>query len=94
MDTEIILVRYRQDESSGYIAVTVKSRTTDGASSWDGPEMTYGVDAVGFVHRFNSSMEQFEAWVASQHQQYVGANRDLLTKLEARKGMVIGKKPA
>jgi len=90
METKIILVGYRHDDHTGHVSVTVKSVTTDGNASWEGPERVYGVDSVAFVHRFNSDPEQFEAWVAGQHKQYLGAHNELTEHLKSRKGKVIG----
>lgn len=90
MTTEIILVKYGADGRTGHISVTVKSHTVDGNNSWDGPERTYGTDAASFKNRFNSDPEQFEAWVAGEHKQYIGAHEALMAALEARKGKCIG----
>lgn len=90
MNTKIILVRYGQDQRTGHITVTVKSKTTDGDHTWDGPERQYGCDATSFRERFNSDPEQFEAWIASEHKQYLGANAKLMEHLDTRKGKVIG----
>jgi hypothetical protein len=90
METQVILVRYGQDARTGHISVVVKSHTVDGKNSWDGPERTYGTDAASFQKRFNSDPEQFEAWVAGEHKQYMGANDALMEHLASRKGKVIG----
>ena len=90
MKTEILLVGYHQDQRTGHISARVKSRTTDGTSTMDGPEMVYGVDALAFRHRFNSNPEEFEAWIANQHRAYIGASQAIMEHLSKRKGMVIG----
>lgn len=90
METKITIVDYSVDSRTGHIAVRVKSRTVDGNSSWDGPEMVYGVDALAFRKRFNSDIEQFEAWVSHEHQSNIGANMKLTQALLQRKGKQIG----
>lgn len=90
LETRITITDYNVDSKSGHISVKVKSQTTDGNQSWEGPEMVYGVDAVSFVNRFHSNIEEFEAWVSSQHQQYRGASQQLIDALQERKGKIIG----
>lgn len=89
-DTQIIITDYDHDQKTGHISVRVKSRTKDGNATWDGPERTYGCDAVMFRSRFNSDIAQFEAWVVHQHKANEGAHKELTQALLARKGKVIG----
>ena len=88
--TEIIIVDYSQDARTGHISVRVKSHTVDGNASWDGPERIYGMDALAFRGRFKGDIEQFEAWVVSEHRQNLGADLVLTDALLKRKGKVIG----
>ena len=89
-ETKIIIVDYEQNGLTGHITVKVKTHTADGNSSWDGPIMQYGVDALAFRTRFSGDIEQFEAWVVSEHRANIGANQKLTEALLARKGKVIG----
>lgn len=88
--TQIKIIDYGQDQKTGHISIRVKSQTVDGNSSWEGPEMVYGVDAVSFVKRFNSDIEQVKTWIAGQHKVYIGASKSLAEELEKLKGQVIG----
>lgn len=89
-ETQIIIEDYQQNPKTGHITVYVKSHTVDGNNSWDGPVMTYGVDAIAFKNRFGGDIAQFESWVVAEHKSITGADATLTAALEARKGKVIG----
>ena len=71
---------------SGHISIKVKSVTTRGQQSWDGPVRTYGVDAAAFQTRFQGDLEQLKAWIKSQHTGHHGVHNDLVAALQKLKG--------
>ena len=72
--------------ASGHISVKVKSVTTQGTQTWEGPQRTYGVDAAAFQTRFQGDVEQLKAWIKSQHSCYHGVHNDLVKTLAGMKG--------
>lgn len=71
---------------SGHINIRVKSITTQGNQSWEGPQRSYGCDAAAFQSRFGGDVDHLLAWVKSQHSCYQGVHTDLVAKLHALKG--------
>lgn len=89
MESKVIVEGVHVHAASGHITVRVKTVTTDGQSTRTGPVRGYGVDAVGFVKRFNSDKTQLLNWIKSQHQAYDGADVTLATELMKLKGQAI-----
>lgn len=75
---------------SGHITAWVKSVTTNGKASWDGPLRGYGVDAMMFHHHFAGDIEQVKSYILSLHTAYDGAHLELVDNLMKLKGQHIG----
>ena len=75
---------------TGHITYTVKTQSTEGTATWDGPLKMYGCDAQSFHDRFNDDISQLENWIKQEHQRFMGANPDTVQAVGDRKGKVIG----
>jgi hypothetical protein len=88
--TEVIIHDVNVHPSTGHVSYVLKTRTTDGNASWEGPKATYGVDAQTLRDRFNGDIAQFEVWAANEHKSLTGPHPDVLEAVMKRKGQVIG----
>jgi hypothetical protein len=88
--SELVVVDAVHDPEGGHITIRVRWRNTRGKATWFGPEKGYGVDATAFNKRFNGDIQQVLNWIASEHQQYKGADPEVTKKMTALKGKVIG----
>jgi len=88
--TEIVVHDVHVHPETGHITYTVRSRTTDGKATWDGPLKQYGIDRQALRDRFHGSIDEWEAHVALEHAPFCGADPQEVQDLIKRKGKVIG----
>ena len=87
--TSIVVDNVQVDTTSGYMTITVHSVTTDGTSTWTGPQRSYGLDAAQYANQFGSSISQVVTFIANQHIAFNGANAALVSALRALTGQTI-----
>lgn len=88
--THIIVHDAQVNQETGYVTYTVKTRTTEGKLTWDGPLVQYGVDAQALRDRFNGDLAEWEAYVAKEHQALTGVHVAFVDAVIKRIGAVIG----
>ena len=88
--TKVVIHEYKADANTGRIELHLKTQSTDGNATWEGPVKQYSVDPQMLRDRFNNSISDFENWAANEHKAVTGVRPDLHAQLQARKGKVIG----
>jgi hypothetical protein len=89
-ESKIVVEDVMVNPATGHITLWVKTTTTDGKASWDGPLRGHGVDALRFHHQFGGDEEQLKSYVCALHQMYSGVHLDLVDRLMKMKGTSIG----
>lgn len=87
--THMVIEGVHVHPDTGYITIRVKTVTTQGAATWNGPIRGYGMDAAAFQRRFNGDMEQVKDWLKSEHAPYHGTHVQLVAALHRLKGTKI-----
>jgi hypothetical protein len=88
--SEIVVEDVTVNPATGHITLWVKTKTTDGKASWDGPLRGYGVDASVFMYHLGGDVEQLKSYVHGRHRAYMGVHLDLVDRLMKMKGTSIG----
>jgi len=85
-DTKIKVRDVTVHPETGHLTYHVYAETTEGQHTWPGPVKLYGCDPQMLRDRFNGNLEEFEAWVKSQHAPFVGAHPAIQKAAMSRKG--------
>lgn len=88
-ETKIVVKDVHIHPETGYVTYHVQSETVEGNQTWKGPVKQYGCDTQMLRDRFNGNLEEFEAFIKSEHGPLVGAHPKLVEAAVARKGKAL-----
>jgi hypothetical protein len=78
-----------REHGTGYVEVVVRAVKTEGNSTVEGPEKTYGTDADRLKLQHAGSVANWLLSVKQEHQAHAGLHDSVLDQLHGFKGKIL-----